>query len=182
MSESLTIRPDPSAALAAAYRQVAGTRMRGLPFLNPALAVEPVGFAPWEGRWLGVMVTPWFINLVLAPLDPAQWQAIGQGEKRRYAFPAGDYEFIGAIEPGVGEFQVCSLFSPVLEFEDQATARFVAAHARAALLDTANREVHVGAAPRPGPIARAEQALDAPMSRRDVLRGRFLPDADADRG
>ena len=48
---------------------------------------------------------------------------------------AGDYEFVGTIEPGVGEFQLCSLFSPVLEFEDQATARFVAQHARAALLD-----------------------------------------------
>jgi [NiFe] hydrogenase assembly HybE family chaperone len=181
MNEAQDRGPDPSAALEATYRQVAETRMCGLPFVNPALAVEAIGFAPWEGRWLGVMVTPWFINLVLAPLDAAQWRSIGQGEKRRYAFPAGEYEFIGANEPSVGEFQVCSLFSPVLEFEDQATARFVAQHARAALLDTANREVHVVDEPRPGPIAQVEQALDEPMSRRDLLRGRFLPDADADR-
>jgi [NiFe] hydrogenase assembly HybE family chaperone len=100
MHDALTFGPDPSDALEATYRHVAETRMHGLPFVNPVLAVEAVGFAPWEGRWLGVMVTPWFINLVQAPLDPAQWRSLGQGEKRRYRFPAGDYEFIGAIEPG----------------------------------------------------------------------------------
>jgi len=181
MSDTVTPGQDPSSALEATYRHVAATRMQGLPFVNHALAVEAVGFAPWEGRWLGVMVTPWFINLVLAPLDPAAWHPLRLGAKRRYAFAAGEYEFIGAIEPGVGEFQICSLFSPVLEFDDQATARFVAEHARAALLDAANRQGHGVDLPRPGPIARAEQTLDEPMSRRDLLRGRFLPDADADR-
>ena len=29
------------------------TRMRGLAFVNPALRVEAVGFAPWQGSWLG---------------------------------------------------------------------------------------------------------------------------------
>jgi len=181
MHDALWLGPDPSNALEATYRQVAETRMHGLPFVNPVLAVEAVGFAPWEGRWLGVMVTPWFINLVQAPLDPAQWRSLGQGEKLRYRFPAGDYEFIGAIEPGVGEFQLCSLFSPVLEFEDQATARFVAERARAALLDAANSDAHVADSPRPGPVAQVRKALAGPMSRRDLLRGRFLPDADADR-
>jgi [NiFe] hydrogenase assembly HybE family chaperone len=181
MDERATPRPDPSAALEARFREVADTRMRGLPFVNPALADEAVGFAPWEARWLGVMVTPWFINLVLAPLEPSAWHSIGQGGKLRYRFPAGDYEFIGANEPGIGEFQTCSLFSPALEFEDQTTARFVAERARAALLDAANRAEHVVEDSRPRPIARIEQALDETVSRRDVLRGRFLPGADADR-
>ena len=177
----MTLGADPSDALEATYRHVAETRMHGLPFVNPALAVEAVGFAPWEGRWLGAMVTPWFINLVLAPLEPAQWRSLGQGEKLRYSFPAGDYEFVGAIEPGVGEFQVCSLFSPVLEFEDQATARFVAEHARAALLDAANREAGIVDGPRTESGPRVRKPPDGSMSRRDVLRGRFLPDIDADR-
>jgi [NiFe] hydrogenase assembly HybE family chaperone len=180
MSDAAAFAPDPSAALEATFRHVAETRMRGLPFVNPALAVEAVGFAPWEGRWLGVLVAPWFINLVLAPCDPAAWRPLARGDKRRYGFPAGDYEFIGANEPGVGEFHVCSLFSPVQEFDDQATARFVALHARAALLDAANRAVHA-ADERAGTLSRAGQAPDAPLSRRDVLRGRFRPDGDVDR-
>ncbi len=64
MSEPLPDAGDPSARLVAAF-EAAAVRMRGLPIVNPALAVEAVGFAPWEGHWLGVMVTPWFINLTL---------------------------------------------------------------------------------------------------------------------
>ncbi len=178
MHDALTRGANPSDALEATYRHVAETRMHGLPFVNPALAVEAVGFAPWQGRWLGVLVTPWCINLVLAPLEPTAWRSLRQGEKRRYRFPAGDYEFVGTIEPGVGEFQLCSLFSPVLEFEDQATARLVAELAREALFDPAHAEAADGsAAPgarEPGrPLAAIERSLHAPLSRRDLLRGRF---------
>ena len=47
-------------------------------------------FAPWKGYWLGVMLTPWFMNLMLAPRDPARWRPLPPGAKRRYAFPAGE--------------------------------------------------------------------------------------------
>jgi [NiFe] hydrogenase assembly HybE family chaperone len=173
MSEAVTLHADPSAALETAYGRVQA-RMAGLPFVNERLAVEAVGFAPWKAHWLGVVVTPWFMNLVIAPREAAQWRSLPAGEKRRYAFPAGDYDFVSAREEGVGEFFVCSLFSPVTEFEDQATARFVAGHALAALGDPANDE---RAAPR-GPAGEVERKLEQPMSRRDVLRGQFLSGTD----
>jgi [NiFe] hydrogenase assembly HybE family chaperone len=175
----MTLRPDPSHALEATYRE-AHARMRGLPFLNPSLSVEAVGFDEWEGHWLGVMVTPWFINLVLAPGDLSRWQSIARGDKRRYRFPAGEYEFIGAEEPAVGDFQICSLFSPVLEFDDHPTARFVAGQARMALLDPANDERHAPAARRE-PLHEIERSLRKPMSRRDLLRARFITPGDDDR-
>jgi len=79
----------------------------------------------------------------------------------------------------VGEYQMCSLFSPALEFEDHAVARMVAKLAREALFDVNNAEQpdSGGAADdnrNPGPLARMEQQADAPMSKRDFLRGRFL--------
>jgi len=184
--------PDPSATLAAASR-AAAARMQGLGFVNPALTVEAVGFAPWERHWLGVMVTPWCINLTLAPRDVAAWQPLAPGAKRRYRFPAGDYEFIGAVDEIAGEYQVCSLFSPVLEFDDHATARLVAELARAALLDPANAEVPempVGnatparpARDGPGPIAQVQERLQAPLSKRAFLHGHFAGgERDDDRG
>ena len=39
-----------------------------------------------------------------------------------------------------GEYQLCSLFSPLLQFDDQETARLVAQLAREALFDAANAE------------------------------------------
>ena len=178
MTEPRRPEDDPSDALAALYAGVHRSRMQGLPIVNPALAVEAVGFAPWEGRWLGVMVTPWFINVVLAPLAPQAWTPLAPGEKRVETLPAGGFEFIGAFDENVGEFAISSLFSPVLEFEDQATARFVAATAREALLTP----VPPVADPPPGPLRRIEQAFHEPQSRAHFLRA-WLPRAgDGPRG
>ena len=176
-SAALDPRPDPSPALAAAAR-AAAARMEGLAFVNPALAVETVGFAPWNGHWLGVLLTPWSMNLVLAPRDRAAWPDVAQGAKLRLRFPAGDYDFVGARDDVAGATLVCSLFSPVLEFEDQATARLVAELAREALFDPEHAEVadgsHATRAPDAArPLAAIERSLDAPLSRRDLLRGRF---------
>ena len=184
--------PDPSPRLAAAF-EAAAARMAGLAFVNPALEVEAVGFAPWDGHWLGVLVTPWCMNLILAPRDPAHWPRVAQGACRRYRFPAGDFDFIGAHDIAAGEYQMCSLFSPAQEFADQPTARLVAQLARAALFDAANAESHalpVGdLSPSPdqdgartGPIATLQAGLDAPMSKRDFLRGRPAADDRGDRG
>ena len=181
--------PDPSPRLANAFRVVA-TRMTGLSFVNPVLAVEAVGFAPWQGHWLGVMLTPWFMNLTLAPRDVSVWQSLKQGEKRSYRFPAGDYDFIGAHDELAGEYQLCSLFSPVLQFEDQDTARLVAQLAREALFDIENAEkpempvANLSPLPGPraadfGPIEKLKNSLDAPQSKRDFLHGRW---AGEDRG
>ena len=180
ISETL---PDPSERLTAAFR-AAAARMQGLDVVNPALAVEAVGFAPWDEHWLGVMLTPWFMNLTLLPRNPRAWQPLATGAKRRYTFPAGEYEFVGANDAAVGAYQVCSLFSPMHEFADQETARLVATLAREALFDAANAAVAempaAGLSPAadppaaPGPLAQLEQRLDAPLSKRNFLRGRFL--------
>jgi [NiFe] hydrogenase assembly HybE family chaperone len=168
--------PDPSLSLEQAFSAVA-QRMQGLGFVNPALRVQAVAFEPWEGHWLGVMVTPWSINLMLLPRNPAAWQPIRAGEKRRYEFPAGSFDFIDAVDSLVGEYRMCSLFSPALEFEDHAAAALVAKLARAALFDPAHAapgDVPARAESQPGPLAQLEEQAQAPMSKRDFLRGRFL--------
>ena len=166
--------PDPSQRLNAAYRTIA-RRMEGLNFVNPAIEVEAVGFAPWDAHWLGVMVTPWFINLMLLPREAAGWTSLPQGKTLRYRFPAGDYEFISSRDEAVGEYQMCSLISPLLDIPDHATAREVALLARAALLDPANAPLpDVAEEEKPGPLARLEEQAEAPLSKRDFLRGRFL--------
>ncbi len=187
-----TVLPDPSARLVTAYREVS-SRMCGLNVYNAALDVEAVAFAPWGDAWLGVMLTPWFMNLMLLPRDVAQWHPLPTGAKRRYRFPAGDYEFVGASDAAIGEYQVCSLFSPLHEFSDHATAQLVATLAREALFDPANAEKpQAPTSPvltplpdpldaGPGPLAQIEAQLEAPMSKRDFLRARFLGGDHGDR-
>lgn len=157
---------DPSARLTAAYRAVHDQRMRGLPFVNAALRVEAVAFAPWKTYWLGVMVTPWSMNLMLLPGAAEAWRSLPVGDKRRYRFPAGDFDFVAGRADDIGEYLACSLFSPVLEFADHASARQTAALAREALFDPANAEAT--AAPTDAP------SEDRHFSRRDMLHARFL--------
>jgi [NiFe] hydrogenase assembly HybE family chaperone len=113
---------DPGPALEAAFRRIERDAMAGLPLLNPALRVQAVGFERWRGHWLGALVTPWFINLVLVPARGESWVPVAEGERRFVRFAAGDFAFLGGFEPEVGEFQACSLISPPGDFESQADA------------------------------------------------------------
>lgn len=160
--------PDPTPRLEAAFRATA-SRMAGLGIVNPELRVEAVDFAPWEGHWLGVLVTPWCMNLMVLPRDRAQWLPLRSGDKRHYTFPAGDYEFIGARDATAGEFHMCSLFSPMLQFADHDTARITAKVARKALLDARTADYDEDAA---AGAARQPPLEPAPaISRRALLRG-----------
>lgn len=113
---------DPSALLEAAFRRIEHERMAGLPLLNPALAVRALEFGRWQGQWLGALVTPWFMNLVLVPGDAATWRHTADGERVFYSFAAGSFAFLGSHEPEVGEFQTCSLVSTMSRFTDLASA------------------------------------------------------------
>jgi [NiFe] hydrogenase assembly HybE family chaperone len=104
--------------------------MAGLALLNPALRVQALGFERWQGHWLGALVTPWFLNIVLVPGDAGSWRPAGEGERVFHRFGAGDFAFLGGSEPELGEFQGCALISPMAGFDDQAGA---CATARAAL-------------------------------------------------
>jgi [NiFe] hydrogenase assembly HybE family chaperone len=134
MSEAV-MRPNPAADLEAAFGRVLREQMHDMPMVNPALSVQAVGFRPWNDLWLGVLVTPWFMNLWLMPLDPARWQRIGERETRRYVFPAGVFEFIGGRHALLGDYQACSLFSPMFEFDNPEAARDCALAALQELMD-----------------------------------------------
>ena len=53
--------------------------MAGLPLLNEALSVEVVGFLEWRGMHLGVLVTPWCVNLMALPHRDGTWQPPDEG-------------------------------------------------------------------------------------------------------
>jgi len=164
-------RDDPAPRLEAAFTRIWKTRMAGLPFLNDALRVEAVGFRPWQGEWLGALVTPWFLNLVLMPGE-GEWSGLPAGGERIVTLPAGGFRFISGHDEEIGEYHACSLFSPAQGFADHETARAVAAAALDALFDAVNDEK-----------GRALEATPpAPVSKRDFLRGHFAGTPHGDRG
>ncbi|MBA4178411.1 MAG: [NiFe]-hydrogenase assembly, chaperone, HybE [Leptothrix sp. (in: Bacteria)] len=148
------------AELTALFTTIAHTRMAGVPVLNTALRVEAIGFEclpPSEGdaAGLGILVTPWFMNLVRLPLHRND-SAAQVGRTHEELLAGQRFAFIGAHEAALGAFGACSLFSPMFEFADQASAHATAVQVLAHLR------------PSPVPAARTEPA----PARRSFLFGR----------
>lgn len=135
-----------AAALEALYRSIAATRMAGVPIVREGFGVHALGFEPHDGGEAGVLVTPWFMNLVFLP--PADAPPLPVGASRGRNLGTHRFDFIGAHEPGFGPYEACSLFSPMFEFEDEAaalaTARAVLAELRQAPPQPSRRALLLG--------------------------------------
>lgn len=123
----------PAAWLEAHYRRVLHERMRELPFIHAGLAVEAVGFRLHEGDWLGVVITPWFLNLFLIYAGGRLWEDIPAGQRRHVALPCGALQFIADDDPDLGPYQYCPLIAPVSHLPDMTTARQAAQDVLAAV-------------------------------------------------
>ncbi len=121
------------ADLVARYQAIYEERMRDLPIVNPRLAVEAVGFEQWDEQDLGVLITPWFMNLVLLP-DSDTLADFPQGEQVQCQFPSGPCDLTVYQDEELGTYLAAVLFRTVADFPDQAVARAVAEEALANIL------------------------------------------------
>ncbi|MGI9265721.1 MAG: [NiFe]-hydrogenase assembly chaperone HybE [Gammaproteobacteria bacterium] len=156
------------------YQRIADERMRGLPVYNDRLTVEAVDFRKWDGHQLGVLITPWFINLVLLPADTADRSDFDYGTKTQREFPSGRYEFDTCNGAETGIHQSAVLFSTVADFPDQNTAREIA---REVMVYLFQRNGGQEEKQPPGTPPVSESLMEKEMSRRDLFRW-LVPDTD----
>jgi [NiFe] hydrogenase assembly HybE family chaperone len=95
--------------------------MQDLPVVNKALQVEAVGFRDYHGDQLGVLITPWFMNLILLP-GVDNWSNSAQGDTASIDFPSGRIEFAISHDNVLGTYLSAVAFHGVVELADQATA------------------------------------------------------------
>ncbi len=157
------------AGLVAAFERIAATRMAGLPLNNPALRVQAVGFRPQEeGHLIGVLITPWAINLVMLATTPSRELHLAADCRRDWDFPSGCYEFMGGEEPECGAYQFCSLFSPAFDFRDQQGAVEMAQELMRGLFAEAPSDM---APQREAARMAGHSVLEIPTTRRGFLQG-----------
>ncbi len=139
---------NPADAVEEAFFRIQREQMADVPILNAALSVEAVDFQRWQGHWLGVVVTPWCMSLLLLPGSEQGWVATGDNKRRFVRFPAGDFAFLGSSEVELGEYQSCPLFSPMNRFATQHEASLTARASLVALLTVPGQAAAPATAPR----------------------------------
>ena len=102
--------------------------MRELPLYNAEVAIEAIDFRAFgEDALIGVVLTPWFMNLVLLPVAPEPMRMAEIGRPVEVALPVGKRTFVIGGNDVVGLYRAHSLHSPVLTFtlpgQAQAEAR-----------------------------------------------------------
>lgn len=124
-SPTLRHRENPAAMLEAHFRtRPAAAAETRAP--NPALSVEAIGFVRYRGDWLGVLVTPWRLDLLLIAGGGELWGDIPAGQRRYLDLYGATLPFVAVDEPGLGPYQYSSLVDLVGRIPDMAAAREIA--------------------------------------------------------
>lgn len=140
-------------SLEAAFNAVLTQRLQDSPIVNRRLTVQAVGFRIYLAHWTGVLITPWFMSLMLLPVVKNAWDGKQPGEKLNVRFPPGTFEFTIGREHNLDLYAACSLFSPMFQFERQDAAIISA--------EAALQELF------------ADSAAQHAISRRELLLGAF---------
>lgn len=172
-------------------------RMLDLPIINKKIHVKAMGFQAWQNSYLCIMITPWFMNLMLLPGASENWDDKIETTSHKYIFPSGNYSFLVGFEDAIGKYQTCSLFSPMFDFADNEAAIDTAQAAIKELMNNENIEdididsktiegIWGGSVEHPDKVAARKEAqaiedaipqqtlevkMQKPISRRELLRG-----------
>ncbi len=111
------------------YQQILDEKMQDLPIINSALDVKAIGFRDLDGQLLGVVITPWFMNLFLLTDELEGWRSDQTGDRHFQSFPAGQFDFVHAWDAKIGAYGTSSLFSPMDDFPNQESAEKTAIRA-----------------------------------------------------
>ena len=104
------------------FNDIHQRHMQDTPLCNPALRVQSIGFCRHRDQVLGIVLTPWFMNLISTPLPGNDFPSAPMGERRVLPLASGNVDFFIGEIPGFGRLDTCALFSPVFDFQthDQA--------------------------------------------------------------
>jgi len=149
-----------SARLAEHFAELYERCMKDMPICNPHLRVACVGFRPFGDFNVGIVLTPWFMNVCASPRAGAPKVEDRPGATRSLLLPAGSLDFLATDLDGFDRLLFASLFSPMETFVDHAAALATAEAAMDALMKAPE--------PAPPPAAPTKQAVA--MDRRAFFR------------
>lgn len=106
---------NPQPLLERLFSEIAEGEMRALPFYRPQIPLRACGFQLFEQQWIGVLLTPWMLSLLVLPGPDQEWPRRPVGSRLALALPCGNVGFtLGEIHGG-GQYLGSSLMSPLPE-------------------------------------------------------------------
>lgn len=165
----------PIAEITRAFRQIEQNQMQGLPVCNDRLTTEIVGLGRFEQYWVGALITPWTLQLILLPAT-VEAEELAEGDHRTFVFPQGSVVFMASENPDLGVYLACSLMSPLHDFTSQETIRSTAEEVITLLFQPpaeqpSGESVKVAMPGRLDIEREAKSAEKKGGTRRDFLRG-----------
>ena len=106
-----------------AFCKILRESMQGIPILNSKINVEALGFQSYQGRIMGIVITPWLMNVILLPAQNDDWSGLDLGHKETRTFGSRAHKFLVNDIDGIGICQTHSLHSPMNEFSSHEHAR-----------------------------------------------------------
>ncbi|MFV4847025.1 hydrogenase-2 assembly chaperone [Edwardsiella tarda] len=103
---------DPAALLVEQYQQIASGEMHDLPFFRAGIPVSAV-MRPFDGQWVGCVLTPWMLSVVILPGPDQAWPERKIGDRLALQLPRGNMTFMVGELPQSGQLLSCSLMSPL---------------------------------------------------------------------
>lgn len=103
---------NPADLLVEQYQQIAQDEMATLPFYRAEMPIV-VEMQQYEGQWLGTVLTPWMLSVVILPGPDQVWSLRKLGERIALSLPRGDMTFMVGELPKTGQQLSCSLMSPI---------------------------------------------------------------------
>ncbi|MEV3825284.1 hydrogenase-2 assembly chaperone [Aeromonas caviae] len=103
---------NPAPLLVAQYERIAQQEMQVLPFYRASMPIvaECVLF---EGQWLGCVLTPWMLSVVVLPGPDQLWPVRSSSDRLALQLPCGNLTFMVGELPETGQLLACSLMSPI---------------------------------------------------------------------
>ena len=112
VQEFIGFASNPATLLVAQYERIAREEMQGLPFYHPAMPIV-AQCTLFEGQWLGCVLTPWMLSLVVLPGPDQRWPMRSSSERLALQLPCGNLTFMVGELPETGQLLACSLMSPL---------------------------------------------------------------------
>jgi len=134
---------NPADIIERVFSEIHKNEMADLQFVNPNLSVKTVGFELYEGDWLGVLLTPWTMNLLLLAGPDREWQPLKVGDRLGLKLPSGSYTFFVGEHEQLGTYLSCSLRSPVGDIQTQEAGLKLAEDIRRLITAIPTTEPHV---------------------------------------